>query len=128
MFIEIHRDIGGMEVRMIGGRDGDGIDRFVHLVEHFSVIRKFGSAIEFREIFPSAHGIYVTHGDNIFALEAIVLEVALPSEANKCDVNLLIGIAGFGNGGAGNAKRSSGFDKTAACHVFGYASAHNESI
>jgi len=100
----------------------------VHLVEHLAVIRKFGLAIKFCEIFTGAHRVYVTHRDNIFAFEAIVLEVTLTSEFNECDVQLLIGIAGFGDGRTGNAKRSSGFDKTAACHVFGYAWAHNESF
>ena len=100
----------------------------MHLIEHFAVIRKFGFAIKFCEIFPGANGIYVTHGDNIFAFEAIVLEVTLSSETNECDVQLLIGVTGFGDGGTGNAERSGGFDKTAACDVFGYAWSHNKSM
>ena len=102
MFAQAHGGDGSRAMHVIRRRDGNGVDRFAHLIEHFAPVAiKLGvvgptllrGAVQQRLVFPIQRiGIDVAECDDVAAKSesAVGIAVTLSSHADAGDVDALV--------------------------------------
>ena len=112
VFAELHRLHTGNGVHVVRGRDGDGVDGFLHLIEHLAEILKRRGAGVFLPSVTQGVGIDITERDDIGTATGRVVGVAgaLAARTDRGEVDLAVEVfaAKHERAKAGRAQCSGG--------------------
>ena len=90
MLAHQHRLAGGMKVGVVRRADDDGINLLVQLIQHHAEILEFPSLVELFKTLARFGFIDVTHGDNVFAVDATDVCRPASADSNASDVQFFI--------------------------------------